>query len=336
MAYQPVKTQSSLASGLKRALLLPSMARRQYLLRKEYLLLVFATACWAINHSINKIILRELTPFHILVARNWIGTVVLFLILIATRRASSLYLIKGTTWLQLLGLAFIGYVLSGSLNVSALQWIPASINSLLLNTSPIFLALASPLFLREKVSLRAAIGVALAFAGVFIVVFGNSGLTGLPPLNPLGVVLSLSGSICWAAYTAGGRKVMRHQEATTAVMVMTFFAGCIMVPIVLATDGFEPIWRASLTTQLLLLFEGSIVTGLSQTLWYYALKRLEATRVAVFQYLVPVFAVIFANALLAEPITIPLVAGLVAIISGIRLVQATESTTTNTTKIVAR
>jgi len=55
--------------------------------------------------------------------------------------------------------------------------------------------------------------------------------------------------------------------------------------------------------------------------WFGALERLPAGRVAGFVYCVPMFGVFFSQILLDEPITIPLVIGAAVLIGGVWLVN---------------
>jgi len=55
--------------------------------------------------------------------------------------------------------------------------------------------------------------------------------------------------------------------------------------------------------------------------WFVALERLPAGRVAGFVYLVPMFGVIFSRLLLNEPLTFALIVGAAILISGVWMVN---------------
>jgi drug/metabolite transporter (DMT)-like permease len=69
------------------------------------------------------------------------------------------------------------------------------------------------------------------------------------------------------------------------------------------------------------LFLALFSSVLAFVVWFGALKRMPATRVAGFTYLVPLFSVIFGWLLLGEPITPALIVGASILIGGVWLVN---------------
>ena len=66
---------------------------------------------------------------------------------------------------------------------------------------------------------------------------------------------------------------------------------------------------------------GIVTSVISYLLWYFALSRLVASKVAVFSNLQPVFTAVAALVLLGEPIHRELVAGGALVLAGVRLTQ---------------
>jgi drug/metabolite transporter (DMT)-like permease len=56
-------------------------------------------------------------------------------------------------------------------------------------------------------------------------------------------------------------------------------------------------------------------------IYYYALARISASRIAAFQYLQPVFAIVMAMAILGEELTAPLVAAGGIIFAGVYVTE---------------
>jgi drug/metabolite transporter (DMT)-like permease len=74
-----------------------------------------------------------------------------------------------------------------------------------------------------------------------------------------------------------------------------------------------------------LLFLSLGCTALAYVFWAHALKRLEATRVAVFIYAIPLLGLMWGRIYLGEPITVWLVLGGVMIVAGLVLTNRAAS-----------
>ena len=68
-------------------------------------------------------------------------------------------------------------------------------------------------------------------------------------------------------------------------------------------------------------YQSVIVTFASFLLWFWLLTRYPATRVQSFVFLAPISGLLFAAALLGEPVTPRLVLALVGVVLGITLVN---------------
>jgi len=290
-------------------------------MRKEYLILLLVTASWGSAHPLGKIVLTEVTPAQFALMRSGLACVGLALIALATGRLRALRRLDRRSLLLAVATGLFGFAATAILGAMALRLIPASINGLLLNTSPLFIAVIAPLLLHERLTAKIGLGMLVALVGIFLVTFANTGLANWESLSMAGILLSLAGSLSWALYTMGGRPLMKAFDAISINAFMSLCGALVLLALVLTGDGFAQIAAASTSSKLLLIYLGPGITGVGFTLWYYCLKGLPAASVGVFQYLVPVFAVILSSLLLGEPITPPLVIGMLFIIGGVRLVQ---------------
>jgi drug/metabolite transporter (DMT)-like permease len=92
-----------------------------------------------------------------------------------------------------------------------------------------------------------------------------------------------------------------------------------VMPLLPFTVHGEVLARAPWATWARLGYLGVITSVISYLLWYFALSRLEASRVAVFSNLQPVFTAVAALVLLQEPIHWELVVGGALVLAGVRL-----------------
>jgi len=99
-------------------------------------------------------------------------------------------------------------------------------------------------------------------------------------------------------------------------------AGWLMLaPLFLASEGWRE-WRSLSTAGWgSVLFLGIGCSGLGYLLWYGALSRLPASRVASFLYLEPLVTLVAAATILGEPIEAATVLGGLLVLTGVLLIQ---------------
>jgi drug/metabolite transporter (DMT)-like permease len=181
--------------------------------------------------------------------------------------------------------------------------------------SPVFTFLAAAALLNERPHRVQIVGVAVAFAGLFVCVrFGGGkelGITYL--LNALVLLLS---PFFASLHTTLSRPFSQKYGAlnTTALTVilgtLPLLFGIspgLIHKIPTLSPGF---WAADL-------FLALGCTATAYLLWTFALGHLEATKVAVFIYFIPVLGVLWGWLYLDEAITSWLLLGAALIVSGV-------------------
>ena len=217
-------------------------------------------------------------------------------------------------------LGLTGFSASSWLSMTSLGYLPAGVNSLLANASPLIVALATTLVLKERVARRTVVGIVIGFLGVAVVAL--RGGVDASQLHPVGIALALAGSAIWAIYRALGRRLLAGRD-TLAMGAAASLVGMLPVAAGVALEGgFGRMAAASPTTHLLLLWCGVVATGITYSGWVYLLKRVHAARVASFQYLIPLLALVLAYAIIGEEPTLPVLAGAVLIIGGVAVANA--------------
>ena len=197
----------------------------------------------------------------------------------------------------------------------------AAVASVLLNSSPFFVALLARFWLHEPITRLRAIGLVIGFAGVLLVVFADPGKIAHGSRLAIGFALALLGALGWAG---GGlaMRVLTQREPDLDVAGHTaaqFLAGGIpLIPLVLL-DGSTTTWsNPTLIAQLAYLVVGG------QVLVYLgfnaALARWPSTRVYAWTFLVPVVAVLIdaAQGKLPGPAA---TVGIVVVIAGVAIVN---------------
>jgi drug/metabolite transporter (DMT)-like permease len=229
-----------------------------------------------------------------------------------------------THWQGIVILGLLNFAASQMLALYALEFLPASVNGVLNNTHPLWVAIGTSLLRPPRQPRLLVAGSAVALVGVALVFLpdlaaGSS--SGLPTLSAVGVGLSLSGSAVIALGTVIGGRVMSRSDPMAISALASGAAILPMTLITLASGGFGPIVDASGAIKMLLVYLGIGCTAINFALWYYGLKYLPAAAASAFQYLIPPIGVVFAAVFLKEPISATLALGTLCILLGLAATQ---------------
>jgi RarD protein len=164
---------------------------------------------------------------------------------------------------------------------------------------PIFVILASPFLLKERLTVKKAVCVLVALLGMVFV----SGVltTGIPALSEAkGILYGLGAAFFYATVVLMNKKITDINAYDKTIMQLGMGA-IVLSPYVMLTQDFGTA-ASSMTPALwaLLLFVGLIHTGVAYVLYFDALKDLKAQTVAIFGYIDPIVAIILSALLLKE------------------------------------
>lgn len=197
----------------------------------------------------------------------------------------------------------------------------ASRGVLFLYTSPFIMALGAHLFLPgERLRLRAAAGLVIAFLGVAAAFAGGLGGGGG---RLAGDLLCLVGAALWAANTLLIKALPRLRRAGAAAVLLFQLAGS--VPFLLAASllaGEPAAWPQATALALgCLLYQSVIVAFASYLAWFWLVLHYPAGKLSGFTFFTPVFGIAAGGLILGEPLGVPLLAGVAAIAVGLRLLN---------------
>jgi drug/metabolite transporter (DMT)-like permease len=188
----------------------------------------------------------------------------------------------------------------------------------LVNTSPIMLAILSPLVLSERTTSREVIAVIAATLGILIVANAGNGFSAFG----LGDLSALLAAFLFAVYSLVGRH-LRTAGVNTVCYTSYVYTTATAVSLIMV--GFSPAQTFrpyDLQNILAILGLGVVPTALGHTLYNHALGSVKAVTANVFPLLEPVIASIFAVVLFAEIPTLFQVAGYSLIFVAVAIVAA--------------
>ena len=226
-----------------------------------------------------------------------------------TRYRSELRQLTRSEWLlALLSGTFLA--LHFAVWITSLQYTSVASSVVLVTTTPLWVALASPLVLRERVGVGTYIGLALALAGGTVVGLSDSctwqnGALTCPSANVffggtafLGDFLALAGAWMAAGYMLVGRKLRAKIELVPYIFVVYGMASILLIAIMFGM-GESPLGLSPITYVWLALL-GLVPQLLGHSVFNWALKYVPASLVSVTLLGEPVGSTVLAYFLLQE------------------------------------
>ncbi|MFR8047605.1 MAG: DMT family transporter [Eggerthella lenta] len=164
-------------------------------------------------------------------------------------------------------------------------------------------------------------------AGVCLVSFAggaSGGLVaegGLGQAGLIGVALALAAAGTWAVYSIVTKKLSTFGYDSILVTRRTFAWGLAFMLPALPLLGFSPDWGSLAAPEMWgnLVFLGLGASALCFVTWNMAVKELGPVKTSLYIYLVPALTVLASAAVLGDPLTPPVVAGVLLTIAGLFL-----------------
>jgi len=171
--------------------------------------------------------------------------------------------------------------------------IGAGTGSLIITLNPVLTFLLAVLSGQERPTFRRAAGLAVAFAGIYVVVVHGAGRT-VEAAYLRDALLLLGAPASWAVYTVLSKPLVSRYSPLHLTFLVLGLASLPTVPIALVDTPL----RAKLALWGTERFGAALFLSLACTLfafwlWYEALRRLPSSRAAAFVFLNPPLALFF-------------------------------------------
>ncbi len=201
------------------------------------------------------------------------------------------------------------------LNFVAMQWVEASLASIIASTMPLIVALLGWLFYKQRLPALGLAGLAAGVVGVAIIM--GSRFSG--HVSPEGLVLCGLGALALAIATLTVRAATSGGNLLMIVGLQMLVGSALLAVAALLTET----WHVNWTLRLSLAFAyTTLIPGLLATwVWFRLVARIGAVRAATYHFLNPFFGVAVAAALLHERLGLTDIVGVAIIGAGILAVQ---------------
>ena len=288
-----------------------------------YAKLVLVAAIWGGQYSAGRLVAEALPWFTSSALRFGVATAILIVLVYA--REGGLPRLDGSRFAAMLALAFTGVFVFNVCFFAGLQRVSAGRGALIMALNPVVTALGARLVFGERMSRVRASGIALAAAGVIVVITrGDFGAIAHGAFGP-GELLLFGSVLGWATYTLMGRAVLKGMSPLGA----TAWASLLGMIMLAACAVFEQPWKALAALPLsgwgAVAYLGAFGTVIAFLWFYQGVKGIGPARAAVFLSFVPVFGVAFAALTLGEPILVSMVIGGAMVVGGVLLTNRPET-----------
>ena len=265
------------------------------------------------------------------------GAALLLVVILFAARGKNETKLTRSDWRQLFFLGVVGVPLNQGLFLAGLALTSAAHAALLYALTPALVLLIGVRRGVERFSRGRVVGIALAIAGVAIVLVDAALRTpaAVAPgtasaahqaagSNPLaGDLMVLGAVVCWALYTALSRDVIARIGAMRATVGALGIGACVYIPIGLVSwwwigFSFDHLPASAWGSVAWLIVMSSVV---SYFCWYYAIRRLDPSRVAVFINLQPIGTALAQWALFSLPLGPAFLAGGALVVAGVITAQ---------------
>ncbi len=293
-------------------------------------LIFVAPLLWSVNYLVGRMAPGQIAP-HALALARW-TCAGLLLAWFARRELASQGRWTRDEWRQSLICGALGMWICGAWVYIGAQTTAATNISLLYALSPVFVAVAAALFLRERLRLTQWLGVLMALLGLLHVIIKGQWAQLAEVRFVIGDLWILAAVISWSAYSILLRR-WPSRFSPIARLVVTITGGVLLLVPMAAIEAWAA-WHWNLAayrsqfdgTTALLVLAVALMPGAGAYLAHATMtKHLGAARAALALYLGPLAAAASARRVLGEPVHVYHGVGAAVILPGIWLASRSKA-----------
>ena len=253
---------------------------------------------WGGSFIANAVALKSIGPIEIASIRFFIAAPLLAIVTLLWK-GPGIFRIEPKDLAALAAMAATGVTLQYVIQVTAQSYTTAINASLLINTSTFFILFLSAMFLAERLTTSRLIGAFIGFGGVALLVSGGTLAFSLGKAGDLMIIVC---ALLWAIYSIFGKKISGKYHPLTALNWVFILGTVGLVPFYLLTPHTD-LTTIPLPALASILFLSVFCSIIGYLVYNVALESMDASRVALFIYLVPLSTIVLAWLILGESLT---------------------------------
>ncbi|MGQ9586579.1 MAG: DMT family transporter [Anaerolineae bacterium] len=247
--------------------------------------MLFVVLVWGANYPLMKFALAHLDPVVFNAMRMAVAVLVLPVLALLLR--TNLRVSRGDLG-KLFVLGMLGYTGYQLLFIHGIAQTTASNASLVLSTSPVWVALLGALLGVERVGQLGWLGMFSSVTGIALLVTGKGDSLHLGTSTVVGDLLILSGCVTWAFYTLGCKPLI-HRYGSMPVTIYSLLLGVWpLILLALPRVPTQPWGQMGWEVYGVAVFSGLFAIAAGYVIWNLGIGRLGPTRTAVYVLVSPV------------------------------------------------
>ena len=282
-------------------------------MKKPYLYAFAAIAFWSTTATVSKLLLHSFTTMQILAVCSAVAAVFLLTVNLASGKLTQLKTYRLRDYLITAGVGMLGTFFYNMFLVFGIDRLLASQAMIINYLWPMMAVVAGCILLKEKMTLRKGIAVAMSFAGVVIVTSGGS-LAGFTGGNLLGAGLCVLAAVSYGLFVVLNKRL--PYDASVSMMLYYMIATVVAATCLLVSGNF-PVFSGVQSFGLLWIGLGDY--AIAYVSWALAMKAGQTAKIANLAYVTPFLSLVVAHFFLGDPITVWSIGGLAVIVAGIFL-----------------
>lgn len=267
----------------------------------------------------------DLSSSEIALLRGLIGSLFLTTVMFLMKKKISWAIVKVNALILLLSSIALGG--NWIFLFQALKHTTLSNATLSYYFAPVIVLIVSPLVLKEKLSVKKIICIAVAMLGMLFIV-GNGGVNTSGLNDLIGIGYGLMAAVLYASLMLLN-KFIKNMDGLETTVLQLGTATILLMPYVFFTDGFGILEVSSSSIPFILIL-GVIHTGIGFLLFFSGMQKLKGQSIAALSYADPITSLVISALILQEQMTF------VQILGGALLLGATFVSENNSINLPKR
>ncbi len=268
-------------------------------------LVFWASAFVAIRH-----LGHDFTPGSLSLGRLLVGAACLTIVAVSRGVVRP----TGREWVPLVVIGLLWFGLYNVALNAGERMVDAGTAAMLIQVSPVLIALLAAMFLSERFTVQLGLGLALAFVGVALIAFSTPQTETLGERSyTVGVLLCLVSAVAYSISLILQKPLVARLSAVQVTWLACTIGAISCLPF--AGDLLTQVREAPASSIWWLVYLGVFPTAIAFTTYAFALRHMSASNLGVTTYLVPPITIVLGLVFLSEaPPTLAYAGGVLALV----------------------
>lgn len=279
-------------------------------MKKEYIFAAISILLWSTMATASKLLLGSQSSMQVLWASSFFAMLFMLLFNLFTGNFKRLKTYKPKDYLTMILIGLPGTFFYYIFYYAGASVLPASQAFIVNYMWPIMSVVFAWIILKEKMTARKAVAIAVSFLGVVIVT--SADMVHLNTLVLLGALCCFCDAVCYGIFTALNQKFHYDKPISVLINYTTTFVLATVYNLI-RDDLFLP----GAVQALGFCWNGAFTMALACMTWMWALESGKTAKISNLAYITPFLSLVWTALILKEKITANAVVGLCVIVGGI-------------------